>query len=139
MLRAVCVVGQVREEPSLAGLSDKELTKRVMPFAQFRMKEALRSGKQVSTSALYHIPCPYCDVPIFNCVIRCTAYCTVNNSALFTRSEYVHALRSGKQVSPSAMPNYPLSTYMSSAAPSTAWIPVKHPSLEVIVFMKSWL
>lgn len=39
----------MRDDPGLAGLSDKDITKRVMPFAQFRMKEALRGGKQVST------------------------------------------------------------------------------------------
>lgn len=41
---------QVKEDPGLAGLSDKDLVKRVMPFAQFRMKEAQRAGKQVRTS-----------------------------------------------------------------------------------------
>lgn len=39
---------QVRDDPGLSGLSDKDLAKRVMPFVQFHTKEALRSGKQVS-------------------------------------------------------------------------------------------
>ena len=38
---------QVKDDPALAGLSAKDITKRVMPFVQFRMKEAQRAGKQV--------------------------------------------------------------------------------------------
>ena len=48
-MRGCAAVEQVRGDPGLAGLSDKDVTKRVMPFAQFRMKEALRGGKQVSS------------------------------------------------------------------------------------------
>ncbi len=41
---------QVKDDPALAGLSAKDITKRVMPFVQFRMKEAQRAGKQVRGS-----------------------------------------------------------------------------------------
>ena len=47
---------QVKDDPSFSGLSAKDVTKRVMPFVQFRMKEAQRAGKPVrstcQTSAL---------------------------------------------------------------------------------------
>lgn len=48
---------QVKGDPGLAGLSDKDLVKRVMPFAQFRMKEAQRAGKQVRTFPLNYALC----------------------------------------------------------------------------------
>ena len=51
-IEGLCCSEQVRSDPALAGLSDKDVTKRVMPFAQFRMKEALRSGKQVRAEPL---------------------------------------------------------------------------------------
>jgi enhancing lycopene biosynthesis protein 2 len=41
------VVSQVKDDPSFSGLSAKDVTKRVMPFVQFRMKEAQRAGKPV--------------------------------------------------------------------------------------------
>ena len=41
------MVAQVKDDPSFSGLSAKDITKRVMPFVQFRMKEALRAGSPV--------------------------------------------------------------------------------------------
>ena len=68
-LQRVPRVKQVADDSGLAGLSDKDVVKRVMPFAQFRMKEAQRAGKQVPPAL-----CPMPSLPCIPCVLHRTLY-----------------------------------------------------------------